>query len=168
MKAIVYTSNSGFTQHYAELLSAETGLPAYSLETAGGKLNAGAEIIYMGWLMAGIVKGYKKAAKRYLVKAVCAVGMARPSDKLITDTREKHRITEAAVFCLQGGFDMDKLHGINKLMMKTMVKTVGKKLDAKPDKTDEEAEMLDVLKNGGDMVCVQNLSGVIAWFRGQA
>jgi hypothetical protein len=35
MDAIVYTSNSGFTKHYAELLAAETGLAVYSLDEAG-------------------------------------------------------------------------------------------------------------------------------------
>lgn len=167
MKAIVFTSNSGFTKRYAELLAAETGLPVYELKKARGKLSAGEEIIYLGWLMAGIVKGYKKAAKRYRVKAVCAVGMARPSDKIIDEIREKHQITDAGVFYLQGGFDMEKLHGVYKFMMKTMAKTIGKELEAKADKTDEEAEMLDMYKNGRDMVRPDNLSEVIAWYRRQ-
>jgi hypothetical protein len=78
MKAIVYTSKTGSTKRYAEMLSAETGLPAYALDGAGKKLAKGSEIIYMGWIMANSVKGYKKAAGRYAVRAVCAVGMGRP------------------------------------------------------------------------------------------
>lgn len=167
MKAIVYTSNSGFTKHYAELLAAETGLPVYELKTARRKLNAGEEVIYLGWLMAGNVKGYREAAKRYRVRAVCGVGMARPSDKIIDEMREKHQIADAEAFYLQGGFDMEKLHGLYKFMMKTMAKTIGKTLEAKAEKTDEEAEMLDMYKNGRDMVRPENLSGVIAWYRSQ-
>ena len=46
------------------------------MEEAKGKLAAGAEIIYLGWLMAGTVKGYKPAVRRYRIRAVGAVGMA--------------------------------------------------------------------------------------------
>lgn len=167
MKAIVYTSNSGFTKHYAELLAAETGLSVYELKTARRKLNAGEEIIYLGWLMAGNVKGYREAAKRYRIKAACGVGMACPSDKLVDEIRETHKIADAEVFYLQGGFDMNKLHGVYKFMMKSMAKTLGKSLEAKPDKTAEEVEMLDMYKNGRDMVRPENLSGVIVWYRSQ-
>ena len=32
--AIVYTSNTGYTQQYAKLLGEKTGLPVYSLDEA--------------------------------------------------------------------------------------------------------------------------------------
>jgi hypothetical protein len=166
MKAIVYTSNSGYTKHYAELLSAETGLPVYDLRDAGGKLAKGEEILYLGWLMAGGIKGYKKAAARYSVKAVCAVGMALPSEKYAAETREKNRVT-APFFYLQGGFDMEKLHGLYLFMMKNMQKIMKKKLEAKPDKTADEIEALDFMSNGGDRVRLENLAPVLDWMRGQ-
>lgn len=75
MKAIVYTSNTGSAAQYAALLAKETALPVYALAEAVKKLPRGTEILYVGWLMAGTVKGYKKAAKRFAVQAVCAVGM---------------------------------------------------------------------------------------------
>lgn len=34
MRAIVYTTNAGSTEQYAELLAQETGLPVYSLAEA--------------------------------------------------------------------------------------------------------------------------------------
>lgn len=75
MNAIVYTSNTGSAERYAKLLAHETALPAYSLAEAEGALAAGAEIIYLGWVMASTVKGYAAAARRYRVRAVCGVGM---------------------------------------------------------------------------------------------
>ena len=164
MKAIVYTSNSGFTKHYAELLAQETGLPVYSLKKESKKVPAGSEIIYLGWLMAGIVKGYKKAAKMYTVKAVCAVGMACPTEKYREEIQKKFS-DGLAVFYLQGGFDIKKLHGIYKFMMQSMSKAAGKKLEEKKDKTDEEIIMLDLMKNGGDMVRRENLDEVLTWYR---
>ena len=71
IKAIVYTSNTGYTGEYAKLLGEETRLPVYSLSDARKSLETGSEIIYLGWLMAGTVKGYPKAAKLFRVSAVC-------------------------------------------------------------------------------------------------
>ena len=79
VEAIVYTSNTGSAAQYAEMLAKETGLAAYSLDEARGKVPADSEVIYLGWVMAGTVKGYATAAKRYIVRAVCAVGMAQPA-----------------------------------------------------------------------------------------
>ena len=75
MNAIIYTTNTGSTEHYAKLLAHETGLPAYSLAEAKKKVYPRTEVIYMGWIMASSVKGYAEAAKRYHVCAVCSVGM---------------------------------------------------------------------------------------------
>lgn len=90
VEAIVYTSNTGSAAQYAEMLAKETGLAAYSLDEARGKVPADSEVIYLGWVMAGTVKGYATAAKRYIVRAVCAVGMTR------WDARQK-AMTNSAV-----------------------------------------------------------------------
>ena len=55
-RAIVYTSNTGYTARYAAILSEKLGLPAHTLAEAKKTLTAGTPIIYMGWLMAGSVK----------------------------------------------------------------------------------------------------------------
>ena len=77
MDAIIYTTNTGSTGQYAKLLAQETGLPAYSLAEAKKRVFAGAEVVYLGWIMAGSVKGCAGAAKRYQVCAVCGVGMGQ-------------------------------------------------------------------------------------------
>ena len=53
MEAVVYTSNTGSTEHYAKLLGHELRVSVYSTEEAGNKLPTGTEIIYLGWIMAG-------------------------------------------------------------------------------------------------------------------
>jgi len=162
--AIVYTSNTGHTEKYARLLAGRTGLKAYDLKEAKKSLPRDSSVIYMGWLMAGNVQGYKDAAKLFRVQALCAVGMAR-GDGQLTDIRKNHPDTASMpVFCLQGGFEMDKLHGIYKMMMKTMAGTVGKKLSAKPDRTEEEEEMLKLFLEGGDLVAEEDLDPVSEWF----
>ena len=161
--SIVYTSNTGYTAEYARLLGEKTGLPVYSLDEAEQKLAAGNRVIYLGWLMAGKVQGYKKAAKRYKVQAVCGVGMGGNGSQL-REVRKANAIPEKTpLFTLQGGFDINKLSGVYKLMMTIMVKTAGKGLAEKQDRTPDEDVMLEMLTRGGSRVSAENLAEVLAW-----
>ena len=161
--SIVYTSNTGYTAEYARLLGEKTGLPVYSLAEAEQKLAAGNCVIYLGWLMAGKVQGYSDAAKQYSVEAVCGVGMGSTGSQM-EDVRKNNNIPDSTpVFTLQGGFDMNKLRGVYKMMMQVMKKTVGKKLADKPDRTPDEEEMLDLLLHGGSRVSEENLAAVMEW-----
>lgn len=165
IKAIVYRSETGHTKAYAELLGDKIGLPVYELSAALKELPEKTEIIYLGWLMAGTVKGYKKASKRFEVKAVCGVGMSG-GDSQLADMRKGNAIPESLpAFCLQGGFEMEKLRGVYRFMMNTMKKTVGKALSGKENRTPEENEMLDLLLNGGNRVCEEELSAVIERYK---
>lgn len=162
--AIVYTSNTGYTAEYARLLGEKTGLPVYELADAKKRLPAGSRILYLGWLMAGKVQGYGKAAKQYAVAAVCGVGMGVTGSQL-QDVRKANPIPDSTpVFTLQGGFDMRRLKGIYKFMMTVMAKTVGKNLARKADRTPDEDTMLELLTNGGSRVSPDNLDAVLRWY----
>ena len=65
VKAVVYTSKTGHTAEYAKIIGEKTGLSVYALGEASRHISKGTEIIYLGWLFANSVRGYKKAAKRY-------------------------------------------------------------------------------------------------------
>lgn len=163
--AIVYTSNAGHTAEYAHLLGKKTNLPVYSLAEAKKRLPAGNDIIYLGWLMAGKVKGYASAAKRYHICVLCPVGMAAAGTQL-EDVRKNNSVSETLpVFTLQGGFEIEKLSGIYKLMMTVMTKTAGKSLADKAERTPEEDDMLDMLLHGGSRVSLEGLGEVLDWYR---
>lgn len=167
MNTIIYTTNTGSTRHYAELLAKKTGLPVYSLTEAKKTVKAGADIIYLGWIMAGSVKGYAAAAKRYNVRTVCGVGMGQTGTQT-ENVREKTAIpAKIPVFTLQGNFDVKKLHGIYRPMMELMVKTAGKGLAEKKDRTPEEDDMLDMMLHGGDRVKAENLLSVLNWYNAE-
>ena len=162
--AIVYTSNTGFTAQYASLLGGETGLPVYSLEDALKSLPQSSPIVYLGWLTAGKVQGYDKAVTKFNLQALCAVGMAKSGSQM-EDVRKSNNLPQGLpLFTLQGGFDLKKLRGVYKFMMLVMSKTVAKKLAAKPDRTPDEDDMLDLFQNGGNRVSLENLQPVLAWF----
>ena len=165
MDAILYTSNTGFTAQYAQLLGEATGLPVYALAEAEKTLASGAEILYLGWLMAGEVKGYRRAVERYRIRAVCGVGMGA-SGSQIGDVQKRNALPEGLpVFTLQGGFDAGRLRGIYRFMMGIMAKTVGKQLAEKPDRTPEEDDMLEMMQRGGSRVNAEALAPVLAWWK---
>ena len=167
MNAIIYTTNTGSTERYARLLAQETGLPVCSLTEAKKMVPSGAEVIYLGWIMAGAVKGYANAAKRYRVRAVCGVGMGQTGAQT-ESVREKTAVpAHIPVFTLQGNFNIKKLHGIYRPMMELMVKTAGKSLAEKQERTPEENDMLDMMLHGGERVKVENLSAILDWYNAQ-
>ena len=101
MEAVVYTSNTGSTEHYAKLLGHELRVSVYSTEEAGNKLPTGTEIIYLGWIMAGKIQRFGLARKKYKICAVCAVGMGQTGTQR-KEIREKNNIPgKIPVFTLQ-------------------------------------------------------------------
>lgn len=165
MEAIIYTTNTGSAEQYAKMLAEQTGLPVFSMEEAKSEVEEGSEIIYLGWIMAAQVKGYKTAAKKYKIRAVCAVGMERTGTRT-EQIREKTSVPVAIpLFTLQGNFDVKKLRGIYRLMMNLMVKMITKKLGAKTDRTQRENEMLEIMLQGGENVRKENLAEVLDWYK---
>lgn len=163
IEAILYTTNAGTTAEYAQLLGEKTGLPVESLRQTS--LAEGSEIIYLGWVMAGGIQGYQKAAKRFHIRAACGVCMGKTGSQL-DDMRKRNKIAESIpVFSLQGGFDLKKLHGIYRFMMFCMQKTVGKSLAKKQNRTADEDQMLDMMMNGADLVNAENLKDLLDWYR---
>ena len=160
MKAIVFTSKNGHTAEYARILGEKTDLPVYSLEEAGTQVEKGAEIIYLGWLFASSVKGYKKAAKRYRIAAVCAVGLCDTGTAL-DQVRKVNGIPDALpLFTMQGGMDKSKLRGINAFMIKMLIKM----MSTKENRTEDDERMLYLLLNDKDYVSEENVSAFIEWY----
>ena len=164
MKAIVYTTNTGSTEHYAKLLAQETGLPAYSLAEAKKVIPSGTEIVYLGWITAGSVKGFANAAKLYRIRAVCAVGIGQTGTQTESVRKKAAVPAEIPLFTLQGNFNVKKLYGVYRLMTEIMVKAAGKSLAAKKDRTPAEDDMLDMMLHGGERVKAENLSAVLIWY----
>ena len=156
-KAIVYSSNTGHTAQYAKLLADKTGVPCLSLQQAKAELPAKTKVIYMGWLIAGFIKDYKKAKRKYNVQLVCAVGLGA-SDAQTAAARKTNKIpADIPLFTLQGGMEYRKLTGLYKSMIDTLIKVLSKKKNP----SDEEKEMLMLLGKDDNYVCPENLEPVI-------
>lgn len=165
MTAIVYQSNTGFTERYAEMLSEKTGLPAYSLREAGKELQKGEPVIFMGWIRTGRVQGFKRAARSFDVRAVCAVGMGIPNEDSLAETRKRCKME--TVFCLHGGLNMHLLTGLNRRMMEGFARSAVSMLAGTAAENENSANMLKMVTEGGDCVSEENLLPVIEWLDAQ-
>ncbi len=142
------------------MLSEATGLPAFSLREAGGKLKLNDEVFYLGWVMQGRIKGYNRAAMRYSIVGACGVGMNEQTENAAKEIREKTGITNPRikVFYARGAFDMDKLDNVHRLFMSIVLKAL------KEGKGQEE--MIKLLECGGDFVDFQNVKAAADWITG--
>ncbi len=156
MKAnkIVYTSNTGFTRRYAEMLGKATGLPVYDLAQSP----QGGSALYLGWLRAGKIHGLARARKKHLVTGCCAVGLTDrpPMEKLSA------QLPEGKVFYLRGGYDHGGQHGLNRLMMTAMIKS----MERRPPEDAAAQGLLRAAREGADFVTEEQLSPVEDWLRG--
>ena len=166
-RAIVYTSNTGHTAAYAALLSERIDLPAYTLDEAMKQLQKGCPIIYLGWIMAGKVKGYKKAERRFDVRVACGVGMTAGgmnADRLRKTTFIRDDIDLHAI---PGGFELDKLTGPVGAIMRRVSKRTARDLRAKPKRTPAEEEMLMLMTRGAALIDPERLNRLAAWYAEQ-
>ena len=163
MKAIVYTSNTGHTAEYSKMLGTKIGLPVYTLNEAAKKLQKGTEIIYLGWLFANNIKGYKKATKKYKISAICAVGLC-DTGTAVAEVRKANSISEETpLFTMQGGMDKTKLRGINKFMINMLTKG----LSSKKERTENDERMLELLTHDKNYVSEENITAFMKWFNEQ-
>jgi len=162
--AIVYTSNTGHTAEYAKILGTKTGLPVYTLNEAAKQLQKGTEIIYLGWLFANRIKGYKKATKTYRISAVCGIGLC-DTGTAIPAIRQANAVPdETPLFTMQGGMDKPKLRGIHKLMIHMLTKG----LSSQKERTADEERMLALLTHDQNYVSEENVTDFMNWFNKQA
>jgi hypothetical protein len=164
VSAIYYSSQTGHTRQYARLLAEALSLPWYDMARRVPAPKS-REVIYMGWLFAGKVKGYEKAAKENRVKAVCATGMSPPSDKLTESIRAANKIpADVPVFYMQGGFNMKALplplRGIMYFKNKSIAAGL-RKVDAM---NAHQAATFRMTQKAYSAVDRKNLDPVIAWY----
>ncbi|MGM9650733.1 MAG: hypothetical protein ACI3VX_02200 [Faecousia sp.] len=159
--ALVYTSNTGHTRQYALLLAKQIGLPAYSLDEANSQLSGGSPVIYLGWIHASHVKGYAKAASRFDLCAVCAVGLC-DTGTLTSEVRKATSIpADIPLFTLQGGMDRSRLKGMDKLM----ISMLSKGLASQKQRSAQDDRMLELLRRDESYVSPENLAGVLQWYK---
>ena len=153
MKAIIYKTNTGHTFQYAKMLSEKLNIPCYSEKEAKHNLNNNDEIIYLGWICAGIISGFKKVKNKYNIQYCGVVGAYPPDSKYIEELKTANNVN-IPLFYLRGGIDYAKLKGIKK----KIVQMVGKVLEKQnPNNT----ELIELFKNGANYVSEENIKPML-------
>lgn len=160
---IVYNSKTGFTQQYAQMLAKAQGLRALPLDQARQELESGAEILFMGWLMAGHISGIDQAVRRWKVTCAVGVGMSPAGKEVLTTLSKANFVPNAPLFYLQGGWAPKKVGWFQRRMVGMVTRGIRKQLQAKSKRTEQEQQMLDLLIRGGSCVEFRNLKPIQQW-----
>lgn len=165
---IVYTSNTGFTEEYARMLSKAEKMKCFELQEAQGQLSKDTEIIYMGPLMAGRIEGLDKAQKQFTLKAACGVGMSPAGPQVLETMSKANYVVNAPIFYLQGGWAPKKVSWFKRRGVNMVTKSIREQLVKKGSRrTEDEQAYLKMLLEGGSFVAYQNLDSIRKWLKEQ-
>ena len=161
---IVYHSDTGFTREYAQLLARLEKEKEYSLAEAGAQLKPGSRVFFLGPLMAGTIKGLKRARQRYEVAGACGVGMSPPGPQVLEALKQNNGTGEMPLFYLQGGWAPDRVGWLRRHGVQWVTRSLRRQLEEKGEgRTPEEQIQLEFLIRGGSFVKPENLRPIRDW-----
>lgn len=159
---IVYESKTGFTKKYADMLAAKTGFKAVPVREIS-KIEKDEDIIFLGWMKAGMIQGLNKVRK-YNIKAVCCSGLGKTAEPDAKTVIERNNIGNIPFFYLRGGcLPLKQLKGMDKFVMSLFVKM----LKSQKNKDEMMEESINYIMNGFDGVKEESLEPVIQWLKAQ-
>lgn len=172
MKTLVlYKTSSGFTRKYAEWIAEELSADIFDVaKFDANKLDDYDNVVYGGSLHAVGIIGVKFITKnldRLKGKklAVFATGASPVREEVIREVRDKNFTQEQQkyirFFYLRGGFDMNKLKFIDKLIM-TLFKWV---IQRKKELTPDEKGMLEAYKKPVDYTRKENVQEIVSYIK---
>ncbi len=163
MKAIVYTTRGGSTKRYAEMLGNKFGVPVFSLKEALKTFEKNSEIVYLGWVLAGNVKGLAKASEKFKILAIGAVGLDVENELKLNELKIKNKAGDE-FFMLKGAFNRESLKGIYRVMINVMLNQMMKPNNlAKLSK--EEQESLKAFEANADYVKKDQLDKMLNYLK---
>ena len=166
---IIYGSQYGPAIAYAAKLSEITGIPCVSYKNIKDIRDYG-QIIYLGGLYAGGVKGLKSTFRRLkhsnVKTIVVTVGLADVKKQENTDhikasvakQIEKDILENSLIFHLRGGIDYSKLNFKHKTMMKMLIHS----LKSRPAEslTQEDKTLIETYNKKVDFVDYDSLEQI--------
>lgn len=169
--AVIYCSQTGFTQRYAQWIAKATGADCFSLDQAKGvDLSPYGAIVFGSWACAGKISKlnwFKSRLPQWTGKrlAVFCTG-ASPAEspeigpflhQNFTDAEREH----LGVFYCPGGLNYEKMSLPSRLMMGAFAKAV----QAKRDKTPEEEAMAGMIGGSYDIADSRYIAPILAYLR---
>ena len=87
---IVYSSETGSCEKYAQMIAKELNVPAVPMSAAEGRPCK--RVLYISWLTAGKINGLSKAMQRFPLAAVMQVGITPVTGETAAKTRKANKI----------------------------------------------------------------------------
>lgn len=150
---IIYTSQTGFTKNYAELIGREISCECVDVKKAG-KINLSEydAVVFGGWFMADTIaklSWFKKkipalaaAGKKIIVYVTGATPAESPALPLaIRKNFSAEEWSAIKTFYCPGGLNYDKMNWLSRTVMKMLAKALCSKKDATEDDR-KKAEMI--------------------------
>lgn len=172
---IVYSSQTGFTERYANWLAEELEADVITLAEAKKRdsryFDEADGIIYGGWAMGGKIVNSEWFTKRIPAwkgkkMALFCVG-ASPNENPDVEVSLKNALTEeehkcAKVFYCQGGLSYEKMKLPYKLAMKAFASMIRKKKDA----DEKEKTMGEMISHSYDIADKKFIMPIVRYFKG--
>lgn len=172
---IIYRSKSGYTKRYMEMLSKSVEAKLVEQSQMGSiDISSFEKIIYAGGVYAGKISGLKKFISKLNQEAIdklviVAVGASPTTEVTIEKLIKDNLISESiikrgAFFCLQGGFDPDKLNFALRAMLGSVAKKLSKKQKEAPETlTQEDIDFLNFFQTTNDQTSEEQLAPLISY-----
>ena len=158
-----YKRSTGFTAKYAAWIAGELSCEAKELKhMKAQEIAAYDSIIFGGWIMGGMIMGLDKIQKmdpKQLV--VFAVGASSDSEELRNNLKTQNHLEQTPLFYMEGGIAFEKMSFFPKMMLKTM----GKSVEKKEVKTEEDEEMLRKFSASSDNSDIANIQPLVAFVK---
>ena len=154
---VLYSSKTGFTRRYAELIAKELDCPALPLSDAPADLSQYGAVVFGSRLRAGFFDGWKKAqkllSKRGAKKLVVFATGAMPNEaedqiqKVWEQNLTPGERKTIPHFYLQAGLCREKLGAVDNAMLNVAAWAMG----LKKDKSAEGAAFADAISHSYDI-----------------
>lgn len=148
---IVYNSRTGNTKEYALMLSEMTGIKAIPFSEYR---KSDEKIIFMSYIYANRLGGYKKIINKAKIFLICACGINNKSEINTKNLIMQNGINKP-FFYLRGGLNPEKAKGIQKFVIKSVIASILK------DNKIEDMDIIDSINNQKSFVNKDYLFPVI-------
>ena len=143
-RIVIYTSKTGFTEKYAKWIAEELACEAVEMKKADlSALSRYDQVIYGGWIMGNMISGYDKIKALNLkdLMVFCS-GMRIPTDEVKEEIARQNGIPVSNLYCFEGGFALERVGFMGKIIVKMMTGSLNKK----EEKTPEDFHILETVK----------------------
>ncbi len=168
---VVYASQTGFTLRYAQWIAEAVQADCLPLSDAKRRdLDGYDAIVFGGWACAGKIRGvawFRRNLPRWSGKVLAAFCVGgSPLENPDVETALRQNFTEAerkavSVFYCPGGFCYEKMSAPSRLAMKLFLRALQKK----PDKTETERQMLQMISTSYDISDKKYIEPIVALLR---